>query len=215
MHGGTRTMLAAAHFFPGKEHVRVLWRNELQAAAIVTGTENPSPVGLRLVKTRGKWYVEQSESCNNQVTVPDVIGLSEANAKRMLQAAGLRMVEWGEPTGNEPGVTSQDPAAGANVEPGSVVKVSVLQRAGEEPSLQLTCPPGETDGALAEPLNEFPTMLGAAYSFPGVEKLRVLWRKGGVARVIAVRTEAPSPALLTLVSSDRDWYVKEFAFCST
>lgn len=60
---GYPTMLAAAHFAPGKERVQVRWRRGGEAVAIVKGVEGSSPARQRLVKTDGEWYVDQIAFC--------------------------------------------------------------------------------------------------------------------------------------------------------
>jgi beta-lactam-binding protein with PASTA domain/uncharacterized protein YozE (UPF0346 family) len=62
-----------------------------------------------------------------RVPVPDVVGISQANAKEKLEAAGLQLTVGGQHFSDQPEgtVLAQDPAAGALVTVGSSVAVDV------------------------------------------------------------------------------------------
>jgi stage V sporulation protein D (sporulation-specific penicillin-binding protein) len=75
-------------------------------------------------------YTEESAE-DTQVEVPDVIGLSGQQANRTILNAGLNIKIEG--TGIESGLSvavAQDPAAGSQVPPGTVVTVTFAESAG-------------------------------------------------------------------------------------
>jgi serine/threonine-protein kinase len=61
------------------------------------------------------------------VMVPDLVGLTQAEAVKVLEAAGLGVTVVAAPEGDPGVVTSQDPAAGSEVGKSSVVQIAVFQ----------------------------------------------------------------------------------------
>src|SRR5215217_1595530 len=78
---------------------------------------------------KGRTVVLVVSEGREQVSVPDVVGKSEDEARNSLEAAGLRAeVSQEESESEEPGtVLRQDPASGGNVDKGSAVKVVVAE----------------------------------------------------------------------------------------
>jgi serine/threonine-protein kinase len=89
--------------------------------------ETAPPEGTSAV--RGSTVTLRVSRGPQRVTVPDVTGESEANARSALEAAGLTVeADQQESEDQEPGtVLDQDPAAGERVERGSSVTITVAQ----------------------------------------------------------------------------------------
>jgi eukaryotic-like serine/threonine-protein kinase len=73
---------------------------------------------------RGSAIVVLVSAQQGRAAVPDVIGMSAAEATRRLTRAGFR-TEVGEAPSGPPGVRTQDPPAGTRAELGSVVRILV------------------------------------------------------------------------------------------
>lgn len=106
-----------------------------QAAAAAASNTAPSttassPTGLLL-----SWMRDHSSSSTTgggKVTVPNVVGMTDAAADAAITGAGLKVADVGEPAGGvgqngtNPAYTvaSQSPAAGSKVQSGSTVTVT-------------------------------------------------------------------------------------------
>ena len=191
------------------------------------GSNDPISLTVNGKPARGVWLtrldgpvaadptvVAQPAGKPETVKVPNVVGLSEAAARRELRDAGLKMVEWGEPTGRGPGVTTQVPSAGSRVAPGSVVTVAVLDEPEQTWTLPLPCAPQQREYALWGAMRGWPTMVAAVRASPGDKKIRVLWHGERSAAVIVRSAQGPSPAGLRLVKTRGEWYVEQMEYCS-
>lgn len=79
------------------------------------------------------------------VAVPDVVGRSEEEARRLLEAAGLGVNAENVPSDEPEGtVVAQDPAAGDEVPEGSDVRINVAEEAEEETTAPATTEPPTT-----------------------------------------------------------------------
>jgi beta-lactam-binding protein with PASTA domain/predicted Ser/Thr protein kinase len=108
----------------------VVERTTKQSDAAVPAGEaiRTSPAaGASVAKGSGVTLVLSSGP--QQVTVPDVVGLSQADAGTALKDQGLQVATTQKPSaGAQPGdVLSQSPAAGAKVDPGATVTLVIAQ----------------------------------------------------------------------------------------
>lgn len=88
-----------------------------------------------------------------QVNVPDVVGLTRSAARKTLQNRGFAAVDGNvAPTGTDPKVTAQDPAAGTKVKDGETVSLTF-----EDVPAAAATPPAVAESPLVQQIKaKFP-----------------------------------------------------------
>ena len=127
--GGVALGLALLYFwYKNRQAANAAAAN--QSASGSSGTSSPTALLMSWIHDH-----QSSTSGGTMVTVPNVVGMGDTAADAAISAVGLKVKDANEPKGGfgknigQYTVTSQSPAAGAKVAPGSTVTLTFTKTA--------------------------------------------------------------------------------------